>query len=444
MAENKLKTYSPYTKQTEFHAAGKIYRERLFMAGNQLGKTIAGGAEAAMHATGLYPPDWAGRIFTTNTKGWVAGVTGESTRDNPQRVLMGEVGKFGTGSIPKSCIVGYSSARGVANLLDTVCVKHVTGEESIIAFKAYEKGREKWQGETLHWVWFDEEPPLDIYTEGLTRTNVHGGVTFITFTPLLGMSDTVMRFIGDAKAPDTHVTNMTIEDALHYTKEQRDKIIASYPAHEREARVKGVPMLGSGRIFPFAEEAVSCVPISIPAHWPQIGGMDFGYDHPFGAVKLAWDRDNDTVYVTKTYRVREEGPIIHSAAVKPWGAWLPWAWPHDGLQHDKGGSCEQLAEQYRKQGLNLLPERATFPDGTNGVEAGIMDMYQRFETARLKVFSTETEWFEEFRLYHRKDGKIVKERDDLMSATRYGIMMLRHAGIEKKAQPLKYGKLGTV
>jgi hypothetical protein len=33
----------------------------------------------------------------------------------------------------------------------------------------------------------------------------------------------------------------------------------------------------------------------------------------------------------------------------------------------------------------------------------------------------------EFRLYHRKDGKVVKEHDDLLSATRYAIMMLRHA-----------------
>lgn len=442
--ENKLSLYKPYKKQEEFHVAGLKYRERLFMAGNQLGKTVAGGSEAAMHATGLYPDGWPGRIWQRSTKGWVAGVTGESTRDNPQRILMGDVGKWGTGTIPKNCIVGYTMARGVASLMDTVCVKHVSGEDSLIGFKSYEKGREKWQGETLDWEWFDEEPPLDIYLEGLTRTNATGGITFITFTPLLGMSDVVMRFIGKEKAPDTHVTMMTIDDADHYTPAQRAAIIASYPAHEKEARTKGIPTLGSGRIFPFPDEAISVAPFSIPAHWPQIGGLDFGYDHPFGAVKLAWDRDNDTVYVTKTYRIREQGPIIHSAALKPWGAWLPWAWPHDGLQHDKGGSCEQLAAQYRAQGLNLLPDRATFGDGTNGVEAGIMEMYQRIETGRLKVFSTEADWFEECRLYHRKDGKIVKERDDIMSGTRYGIMMLRHATVEKKSQPLKYGKLGTV
>jgi hypothetical protein len=107
---------------------------------------------------------------------------------------------------------------------------------------------------------------------------------------------------------------------------------------------------------------------------------------------------------------------MHAASIKPWGGWIPCAWPHDGLQHDKG-SGEQLASLYKDQGLNTLPERATFEDGGNGVEAGVIEMLDRMQTGRFKVFSHLKEWFDEFRLYHRKDGKIVKERDDLLSAT---------------------------
>ncbi|QEL19331.1 hypothetical protein PX52LOC_06399 [Limnoglobus roseus] len=404
------------------------------MAGNQLGKTIAGGNEEAIHATGLYPDWWTGKRWEDPTKSWVAGVTGESTRDNPQRILLGERGAFGTGAIPKRCILDYASARGIPGLVDTVQVKHVSGGTSYIAFKSYEKGREKWQGETLHRVWFDEEPPLDIYIEGLTRTNATSGIVTVTFTPLLGMSDTVLRFIGDgeAKAPGTHVTNMTIDDAEHYSPEQRAAIVASYPPHEREARAKGVPILGSGRVFPISEESIRIDPITIPAHWAQIGALDFGWDHPTAGVRLCYDRDADCIYVTHTHRLKEATPVIHAATLKSWGDWLPWAWPHDGLQHDKG-SGEQLAAQYKAQGLNMLHERATFPDGSNGVEAGIMEMLDRMQTGRLKVFSTLTEWFEEFRMYHRKDGLIVKERDDLMAATRYGVMMLRYA----KTRPVK-------
>lgn len=222
------------------------------------------------------------------------------------------------------------------------------------------------------------------------------------------------------------VTSMTIDDVDHYTDEEKARIIASYPAHEREARAKGIPTMGSGRVFPIPDDMISIEPKAIPRFWPQINGLDFGWDHPFAAVNMAWDRDADCIYVTKAYRQKEATPVIHSAAIRPWGEWIPCSWPHDGYQHDKG-SGDQLAELYRKQHLNMLPDHATHPEGGNGVEAGIADMLDRMQTGRFKVFGTCGEWLEEFRLYHRLDGKIVKERDDLMAATRYGVMMMRFA-----------------
>lgn len=225
------------------------------------------------------------------------------------------------------------------------------------------------------------------------------------------------------------IIRMTIDDAEHFTPEKRAEIIASYPPHERDARTKGIPALGSGRVFPLADDEISCEPIPIPKHWARIVGVDFGYDHPFAAVHCAWDKDSDVWYITAIYRERETTPVIHAASIKPWGDWIPIAWPHDGLQHDKG-SGDALASQYAEQGLNMLPERATFEDGGNGVEAGVIEMLDLMKTGRLKVFAHLTQWFEEFRLYHRKDGKIVKERDDLLAATRYAIMMKRFAETE--------------
>jgi len=138
--------------------------------------------------------------------------------------------------------------------------------------------------------------------------------------------------------------------------------------------------------------------------------------------------------VIATHRAREQTPAMFSAAVKPWGDWLKWSWPHDGLQHDKG-SGEQLMAQYRSQGLAMLPTRATFEDGTSGLEAGITEMLDRMQTGRLKVFAHLRDWFEEFNVYHRKDGLIVKENDDLMSATRYAMMMRRFAQTKSFKKP---------
>lgn len=447
-SRNRLKSYRPYSKQSDFHAAGAKYRERLLMAGNQLGKTIAGSMEGAMHATGRYPAWWRGRVFTNPTNGWAAGVTGETTRDAVQRLLFGRPGEIGTGAVPFDCIKDKSSARGIPDLLDTVWIKHTSGGISSIGLKSYEKGREKWQAETLDWVWFDEEPPADIYTEGLTRTNATGGCVWMTFTPLLGMSEVVKRFLME-KSDDRNVTTMTIEEAEHYTPEERARIIASYPEHEREARTKGIPVLGSGRVFPVTEESIRENALVLPDIWTRIAGLDIGgQDHPTAVVWMAHDRDADVVHVYDCYRKNNKDNasiITHAAAIRAKGEYIPVAWPHDALQHDKGGSCEQIAQQYRDQHVKMLPERATFLDGTSGVEAGIEMMLTRMQTGRLKVAAHLNDWWEEFRLYHRKDGLIVKEGDDLMAATRYGLMMLRYARRgEAKMKPLVMSNKGII
>ena len=223
-----------------------------------------------------------------------------------------------------------------------------------------------------------------------------------------------------------HITRMEIDDAEHFTPEERQAIIDAYPEHEREARTKGIPSMGSGRVFPISEETILCDPMPIPKHWYQIIGVDFGWEHPFAATRNAWDKDNDVWYVCASYRECKTTPPIHYAAIKPWGDWIPCAWPHDGLQHDKG-SGDELASHYKKLGLKMLDEHATHASGGMGIEAGITEMLERMQTGRFKVFRGQEQWMEEFRYYRREDGLIVKERDDLISSTRYAIMMRRFA-----------------
>jgi hypothetical protein len=215
------------------------------------------------------------------------------------------------------------------------------------------------------------------------------------------------------------------DDAPHLSETTKRELLASTPAHLRAARSQGIPLLGDGAIFPVDDELIQCDPIPIPPHWPQIVGLDFGWDHPTAAVRLAWDRDADCVYVINDYKQTHATPAVHADAVKAWGNWQPVAWPHDGNNDTAAGPA--LAGQYTDKGLPMLPERATWPDGSNSVEAGVTEMLDRMTTGRWKVFRTCGAWMAEKRLYHRKDGKIVKIRDDAISASRYALMMLRFA-----------------
>jgi phage terminase large subunit-like protein len=201
-ARTKLSRYNPYRKQREFHAAGRTARERLLLASNRFGKSECGAAEMAIHLTGRYPSWWDGKRFEKPIRAWAAGVTSESTRDVVQEKLIGPSGRredWGTGYIPAADLGDVSMGRGVANSIDTVSIKHASGGHSQLQFKSYERGREKWQGAALEVIWLDEECGLDIYTEALTRTNETGGIVYMTFTPLLGYSDVVRRFLGEGQ-----------------------------------------------------------------------------------------------------------------------------------------------------------------------------------------------------------------------------------------------------
>ena len=173
------------------------------MAANQAGKSYCGSAEAAMHLTGRYPDWWTGRRWDRPVRAWAASETSEVTRDTCQRLLVGpptDESRWGEGMIPADALVKPVRGMGVANALNGLVVQHVSGGTSTLNFKNYEQGRTKFQGETLDFVWFDEEPPFTIYMEGLTRTNATGGMVYLTFTPLKGMSDVVHSFLSEEES----------------------------------------------------------------------------------------------------------------------------------------------------------------------------------------------------------------------------------------------------
>lgn len=453
LSVDQLQDYTAYLKQAEFHRLGIRYRNRMLQAGNQAGKTHAAGAEIAMHATGEYPPWWRGKRFTKPLTLWCSSQTGEATRDNVQRKLLGLPKQEGTGLIPRRCLTAlYGKSSAVSDLYDYIYVRHVSGGMSLIKFRFYTQERKAWQGPPVDVMWFDEEPPEDIYSEGLARTIASQGITLMTFTPLQGYTKVVNLYVKDPE-PETSgrvTVRMTIHDVLHLTDEEKEAEIARWPIHQRRARIEGHPAIGEGQIYPYNRDEITCDPVEIQDHWLQLAAIDPGgsamHAHPTGAVRLAWDKEENILYVTREHRRVGLKPPEHWLVLKHWGAHLKWAWPRDSLIEEKA-SGDQIIKLYIAEGMKAINEFAQWPKerrkhrsgggksnvgGVVSVERGILEIMNRLDTGRLKIFKTCSMLLEEMEGYHRKDGKIVKVNDDLLDALRYAIMMLRYAEVPRQ------------
>lgn len=196
-----------YRKHLEFFTAGATYRARCLMAANRVGKTwSAGGYETACHLTGQYPKWWPGKRFRHPIRAWACGKTNETTRDIVQTTLLGDIEYRGarklvdgSGVIPVE-MIGTGAGQvtwkqGVADLIDTIRIRHVSGGWSKLGLKSYQQGRGAFEGTAQHVIWDDEEPPMDVYGEQIIRTATTKGILMLTFTPLEGLSDVVQQFL---------------------------------------------------------------------------------------------------------------------------------------------------------------------------------------------------------------------------------------------------------
>ena len=451
---DKLYNYRPYEFQKAFHnAQGEKSdlpaSQKCLMAANKIGKTLCGCMEDAYHLTGRYPDWWKGRRFGGPIQVMVATHTNELARDSLQQELFGDPlddSQLGTGAVPKDCIGPVIRKAGVPAAFDSVLVKHHTNGKfdgfSKIILKAYEQGPRKFQAKGYHVLHFDEEPPWDIWSQGLRAVTATKGLVFLTFTPEDGVTDVVDGFMNDIK-PGQAMVRATWEDAPHIMEDQdhRAQLEGAMKEHERDKRTKGIPEMGSGLVFAIADERISYDPSDfkrIPPYWPRIAGIDLGFDHPFAAVWLAWDRDTDVVYLYDALKERNLLIPMMADVLKRHESWIPVAWPHDVAERDRSSGKQIAATFAEEYGVNMLPEPFTNPpgpgesegEGGRGVETGLWNMHAAMEEGRFKVARHLKEWFREKGLYHRKDGQVVRKYDDLMSASRYAYQSLRFADVQ--------------
>ncbi len=432
-----IRTYqSFYDWQRQFNAATKDNEACMLMAANQVGKSRTGCAIDAIHFTGEYPDDWEGYVFDQPIMGWLLGFSGEKTRDLLQLKLFGryEQNEFEGGLIPSKQILSHRAMTGTAGAMREVRVRHDKGVATC-QFWSYSQGQHALMGDVVDWYHIDEEPKDQaIYPQVLTRTlngdRGKGGRGILTFTPENGKTELVTKFMEDP-GKGQYLQTATWDQAPHLNEEIKEKILSQYPAYQRDMRSKGAPLMGSGLIYEVSEDELKCDPFEVPDYWFVINGMDFGWDHPQAHIQLVWDRDADIFYLINAWKGSKKQPFEAWHVVKPWAENAPTAWPHDGLQTEKG-SAKQQKDYYEEEGFYMLDEHATWEDGGNGVWAGIMELNNLMKTGRFKIVSTLFEVFEELRQYHTKttaSGKIeiVKIKDDFMDAIRYAYMMRRYA-----------------
>lgn len=431
--------------QLEFHEAGKTNKERANICGNGVGKSLAITWEGAAHAMGDYPDWYDGFRFDRPIEIWVGAIDADQQRIGVQSHLLGKdlEKNLGTGFIPRDKIHGKVRTRqaGIADVADKCLIHNGFGGFSVITFKTYAQGWRSWQAGKPDIIILDEEPDendakqRDIFEECQTRIFRSGGILMAGLTPLLGETALVRHFMSP-QSTGIYCTTAGWDDAPHLKEEDKQRLIKTYGSSKIATRTKGIPMMGEGRVFSTEEDDIKIKPFEQPSYFANIIGIDFGVGvgHPTAGALLAWDRDKDTIYLVDEYRKEGMDALYHATAIKKWGAWMPVAWPHDGhktsdLTREKvdGNAIKDI---YRGHGLNMLGMSARYKKDTGGAQPqeAIVDILDvRMKTGKFLVFENCHRFFEEYRSFHRKDGKLVNRREDLLKAVFYGVMMIRYA-----------------
>jgi phage terminase large subunit-like protein len=443
-----------YPSQKAFFMAGSSgVHQRLIYGGNQSGKTLSAGFEVALHMSGDYPFWWTGKRFMKPIRCWAVGESGQLVRDTLQKKLCGD-DEFGTGLIP---LESYGKkpvmVPGGTGAIDTMFVTHQTDGipdgTSSLTFKSFEMRREKLQGESVDLIWIDERPSEEIYSELLARTSATDGHLIVSFTPVGegAAAGVTYKFLSEPSS-DRAVFRIPSAEVKHISEARREELSSGYAEHEREARIEGTPQLGAGPVFPL--ELLPTVvktfnpDTDIPTYARWCVGVDFGFGHPFAAVLIAWTHDTGQVWVVDSFRMERSSALYHTQRIHSMtrGLRIPIAWPHDGNQHDKGSGLS-LSLQYKNFGANMMVGHAVnHRTKTNAVEPALEEMRELMFGGKLAIASHNGELPEELRNYHRDENfRLVKQRDDLVSALRYGIMMRRQGKALHECEGIGYGAM---
>lgn len=444
---HKMFYFKPYDYQKKFYEAGAHYKQRYLRAANRVGKTYGAAYEMALHLTGLYPDTWKGERVSGNNHVFACiGVTLDSVAKVMQKELFGESdarlkSKLGTGAIPKDCIEIEEGWSSDGQVIRSCKIKHVSGGYNTLMFYG-STSLDALMGLTLKGVWIDEEPPfnsLELYAQAVTRTATTNGFIILTATPEQGLTPLNVMF-EDNKDNMLYLQSVSWADCPHITESIAKQLLAGIPTYQHDMRTKGIPVIGSGAVFPYMDEDITINDVIIESHWPVVAGIDFGkLVDPSVITFSAYNPTTEQYYIfDEIYLDEDRSPRAIADAIKS-SAYpgITCVLPHDAF----GEAPETAANLLRNYGINVFIQPFRNPTdtkqglnifkGSGGhvaeIEPGLTMMRYLFDENKLKVWRGCNQWLKEKRAYFYKPGNGKQERtgaDHCIDSSRYALMSL--------------------
>ena len=423
--KNKLAHYNTgdkvHVKQLEFHKSQK--RNRWVFGGNRSGKTECGAAEAVYMARGNHPY----RQNRKGVEGWVVSLSSAVQRDVAQKKVLSYINPDWIKSV---VMTKGSAANPEGGVIDYIAIENVFGGVSKIGFKSCEMGREKFQGTSLDFVWFDEEPPRDIYEECRMRVIDRKGDIFGTMTPLKGLT-----FIYDKiymnSGGDENIQSFFMEwaDNPYLDKDEIESVSACMSKEELETRRYGRFAAAKGLVYcEFDENKHVIEPFDVPKEWQNNISIDPGLNNPLSAHWYAVDGDGN-VYVIAEHYAAGRDIDYHADEIKRICRSLDWHGDgfgrYSALIDSAAGqrtlaASKSVAELFYERGINVNTK--VNKDVFSGIGRVKSYLLGDGKTPRLFIFSTCKNMIREIKGYFWGEGDAPKKKDDhAMDELRYFI-----------------------
>lgn len=410
-----------HQKQLAFHKCPK--RNRWVFGGNRTGKTECGAVETVWRALGNHPY----RTNRPDTHGWVVSVSRDVQREVAQRKILEYLDPDRiVDVVMESGRVG-NAAGGV---IDTLYVRNDFGGVSSIGFKTYEMGRDKFQGASLDYVWFDEEPPEDVYDECRMRVVDRVGDLYGTMTPLLGLTFVYRKiFLNEDGDPEIWHETMEWRDNPFLDAAEIERLTNALDDDVLQARRFGKFSSAQGLVYPEFDQSVHVIePFDVPFDWQDQMSIDPGLNNPLSCHWYAVDGDGTVFVVAEHYEAgRDVG--YHIEAIKDICERLGWHTDRNGRYTaliDAAANQRTLAAEKSVTQLFFEGGIAVNPKVDKQLFAGISRVKAKLKgengRPQLYIFSTCVNLIREIKSYFW-NGDVPKKKDDhALDELRYYIM----------------------